>query len=65
MISEIANKCEFKAMSAYKNRNVPAAMSILTDVKDKHVMFRKGKQQNFSRPVWFFKFNWREVDTKL
>jgi hypothetical protein len=43
MISEIANKCEFKAMSAYKNSNVPVAMGRLTDVKDKHILYRKGK----------------------
>ncbi|XP_056001525.1 sulfotransferase 1B1-like [Ostrea edulis] len=43
LISEIANKCEFKAMSAYKNSNIPAAMSRVTDVKDKHIMYRKGE----------------------
>jgi hypothetical protein len=42
MISEIANKCEFKAMSAYKNSNVPAAMRMMTDVKNKHILYRKG-----------------------
>ncbi|XP_056001527.1 sulfotransferase 1B1-like [Ostrea edulis] len=43
LISEIANACEFKAMSDYKNRNIPAVLSIVTDVKDEHVFYRKGE----------------------
>ncbi|XP_048743661.2 sulfotransferase 1B1-like [Ostrea edulis] len=53
LISEIANKCEFKAMSAYKNSNVPASLSMMTDVKDKHILYRKGKSGDWK--------NWLKV----
>lgn len=31
-------------MSAYKNSNIPAFMSIVTDVKDENIFYRKGNQ---------------------
>ncbi|XP_062603448.1 sulfotransferase 1B1-like [Saccostrea cucullata] len=43
LICEIATKCEFKTMSEFKNSHVPEFMSRLTDVKDKHIMYRKGE----------------------
>lgn len=43
LIEEIANKCEFQTMSKFKNSNVPEGMHIVTDVRDKHIMYRKGK----------------------
>ncbi|XP_056001526.1 sulfotransferase 1B1-like [Ostrea edulis] len=43
LVTEIANACEFKAMSAYKNSNIPAFMSIVTDVKDENIFYRKGE----------------------
>lgn len=43
VIEEIANKCEFQTMSKFKNSNVPESMHMVTDVRDKHIMYRKGK----------------------
>lgn len=42
LIEEIANKCEFQTMSKFKNNNIPEGMRMVTDVKDKHIMYRKG-----------------------
>lgn len=42
LIEEIANKCEFQTMSKFKNNNIPEGMHMVTDVKDKHIMYRKG-----------------------
>ncbi|XP_061179212.1 sulfotransferase 1B1-like [Saccostrea echinata] len=43
LIDEIATKCEFKTMSEFKNSHVPEFMSNLTNIKDKHIMYRKGE----------------------
>lgn len=43
LIEEIANKCEFQTMSKFKTSNIPEAMRMVTDVRDKHIMYRKGK----------------------
>lgn len=50
LIEEIANKCEFQTMSKFKNSNVPEGMRMVTDVRDKHIMYRKGK--NISTCTW-------------
>ena len=44
LIEEIAKKCDFQTMSKFKNSNVPASMRMVTDVTDKHIMYRKGKK---------------------
>nr|XP_022302288.1 sulfotransferase family cytosolic 1B member 1-like [Crassostrea virginica] len=43
LIEEIAKKCDFQTMSKFKNSNVPASMRMVTDVTDKHIMYRKGE----------------------
>lgn len=43
LIEEIANKCEFQSMSKFKNSNVPEGMHMVTDVRNNHIMYRKGK----------------------
>ncbi|XP_048743660.1 sulfotransferase 1B1-like [Ostrea edulis] len=53
LITEIANKCEFKAMSAYKNSNIPESLSIVTDLKDEHIFYWKGGAGNWK--------NWLKV----
>lgn len=50
LIEEIANKCEFQTMSKFKNSNIPEGMRMVTDVRDKHIMYRKGK--NISTCTW-------------
>ena len=44
LIEEIAKKCNFQTMSKFKNSNVPESMRLITDVTDKHIMYRKGNK---------------------
>lgn len=42
LMDEIAHNCEFQTMSAFKNNHIPESMCKITDVRDKHIMYRKG-----------------------
>ncbi|XP_062621912.1 sulfotransferase 1B1-like [Saccostrea cucullata] len=43
LMDEIALKCQFQAMAKFKNDHVPEDMKKVTDVNDKHVLYRKGE----------------------
>lgn len=43
LMDDIAIQCEFQTMSVFKNRHIPESMRRITDVKDKHIMYRKGE----------------------
>lgn len=43
LMDEIAHKCEFQTMSAFKHNNIPDSMCRITEVRDKHIMYRKGE----------------------
>lgn len=49
LMDEIANNCEFQTMSAFKNNHIPESMCKITEVRDKHIMYRKGD--------FFFRFH--------
>lgn len=49
LMDEIAHNCEFQTMSAFKNNHIPESMCKITDVRDKHIMYRKGD--------FFFRFH--------
>ncbi|XP_052679463.1 sulfotransferase 1B1-like [Crassostrea angulata] len=63
LIEEIANKCEFQTMSKFKNSNIPEGMRMVTDVRDKHIMYRKGEAGDWKN--WFKVAQSEAVDAEV